>query len=686
MLQYTVISDGNFLIFTGINDTLAEGYLVAHQKSLVKQVLEDAPKSALVIVDSDDWTHEYQYDEVVNPVTGTAFPTLEAFRLYVITELNSVLTESSQFIDNWNSDTNTPVLASGGLYDVNGDLTPETIAPNSYYFIVIAADANPLNNTTLDGENGWQIGDLVRSTGSKWVRQPRVVQTAAYNTSYVTDIGSTDPNWVDKDNVQIAIDELYTRVSDFNGSLADLSDVDLDTTPPIASDSLVYDGSKWVPAQGGGRELIVVRNNVDGTVATTETVNGFYVVSVGATHPWLPAGSGLGDIVQLSSGLWTLYRDMSTKLAGSTEIEYSVAPFTGANYVWGGSTWLEIDAYEPNSALNAVSVSNPNLGDLSTGGYTGSSLRGRSISKILDDILFQTVPATYTPIPSLAVSSSIIVFPSGANIDFERGQPLSGNMTGNYTKGAGGNLDSTDPTYIGGNELSVNLTLAGVPQQVIQSTHAAGNRSLSLSAAGRNIQSIAATSSVGSFVATANTADGAIKYDNKGNPTTRPASVLRQTLTTSKSFFSRYPLWVGGTPERFKISNLEYNTTSVAPNDGTYVVGPLLDNAWLQGAGVGLKRLYTANNPIAINTASGDAHLLIVCPPGITVTSILEYVIGNWVVVPFGTHYSSFTLNNITSLSGAEPRSYTCYYLRDLTSMSLPIRQFTINIAGSIQP
>ena len=64
----------------------------------------------------------------------------------------------------------------------------------------------------------------------------------------------------------------------FNGGLNDLNDVDLTTTPPTANQTLVFDGTQWVPGQNLSVQLVANYNAVDGdtdfaTPATITDIN-----------------------------------------------------------------------------------------------------------------------------------------------------------------------------------------------------------------------------------------------------------------------------------------------------------------------------------------------------------------------------------------------------------------------------
>jgi hypothetical protein len=693
MLLYSVKSEGDYLTFTGLTKTLVEGIIISHRKQLIKKVQEDISRSTVLLVDINDISSEYAYYEVKNPSTGFAFSSLSSFLLYIITELNNVEFDSNLFIDNWDAVANKPVLTNGALYDNDGDSIAETVAPNSFYFIVTNADTEPSGNTTLNGENSWTVGDIVRSTGTKWVRQPCVTQVAAFNVSYVNTVGSTDSSWNTIDEVQGAIDELYSRVQNFNGTLASLDDTDFETTAPVEGDTLLFNGSGWVPGTISGRDYVYVIADADGTT-TAPSVDGNYILKTGTSSGWVPPTASVNDVLNLNEGTWSLLYDVSEENPGALEVEYTASPRDGSNYVWTGTVWEDIDAYEPSVSLDSVLVANNNLGDISDPPYgapsfRGNTLRGRSISKILDDIIFSTTPHTYNG-PSLSVSRSV-----GGFGNFERGTDITGLLTTSYTKNDGGDLDNTDPSHPGGDEIKLELVVGSDSLTKVSNTHASGNRSLSIDANSEidtNIPDSASTSAVGYLRGTAITADGDAIADNKGNDTPRNSgygdNTLAQTLTSQQNFYSRYPIWIGHTTQRFTIGTTIAESTDITidPNSGSNQAGTKINNTWLQGAGSAFKRLFTSNisQDISISPSSGDAHILIICPPGITVQSIQESVAGQWVSMTFGSNYSVFDLTGITSLNGLEPKTYKCYYLRDLSNPTFSSRTLRFTTTGTI--
>lgn len=696
MILYTIKSEGYFLTFTGAVGSDVEGDFVSYRKASIKEVIEDISKSAVLLIDNEDNVFEYKYYQVINPTTGLIFTSLTAFRLYVISKLDTDDFDSNLFIDNWDAITNTPALADGALYDSDGDAIVDTVAPNSFYFIVVSADI--ANNTTVDGENAWTVGDVVRSTGTKWIRQPRVEQVVASNVSYVNTVGEADPNWNTIEDIQSAVDELYRRIKVYDGTLGSVEDVDFDTIPPVDSDVLTYDAATdtWVPRKISGRTYVKAISRVSGN-DSAPTVDGNYVITTGVVAGWLPTGTAVNDVVNLNTGVWSLLVDVSEVLAGGFEVEYTMAPMEGANYVWSGDEWEEIDAYEPNTALAGVIVSNTELGDISNPPYgapafTADTLRGRSVSKILDDIIFATIPHIY-------VGPSVSIVSGGVEIgNLERGTTLAGTITGSYIKNEGGDLDNTDPSQGGLDELKLSLAVNGYSTFTkVSNTHVSGSRGVQIdtaSEAQRIIPGTASNSLVGTVTLVANTADGDPIQDNKGNNTPQNsgygADTLAKTLTLTSNYYSRYPIWIGHTNNRFTIAaNLVESTDiTINPNAGSNLAGDTITNTWLQGAGASFKQLFTSNyiNSTIISPVSGNAHILIICPPGITVLNIQELVIGSWVSLTEGVNYSSFTLSGITALDGSNARDYTCYYIRDLANLTLATRNLRFTTTGSIIP
>jgi len=450
----------------------------------------------------------------------------------------------------------------------------------------------------------------------------------------------------------------------------------------------------WAPTPGPGepggtRILVKLVYTADGADETILGIDGNYLLTVDTTASWVPSGAAVDDIL-FYDGSWTIAYKAQDMLPGSIEIlfdDVTGAPTdrAGSNYVWDGVKWEGFDAYEPNAGLGGVTVSNPNLGDISDPpysipAYTGDALRGRSISSILDDIIFETVAYTYTS-PSLHLTAH-----AG---NFERGASLDGNIVGTYTKRDGGDLNNQSPTFVtpGEDELEMTFSMDGSVYNEVSNTHAEGNRSMTVNIPGDidiRVPSNASAAVVGDIELIARTADGVEQDDNKGNPSPRPADVLRRVMVARANYYSRYPIWIGSTTERFTVSNPELSDLTVHPNEGSNSSGTMLDNTWLQGAGSNMKSLFTSNlSEHVINVSAGDVHMLVVCPPGITISSIKMLVMGSWVAV---SNLAVFSLDNVLSLNGDAPKTYKTYYLRDVANGIYPTDvKYKITTTGTIQ-
>ena len=133
--------------------------------------------------------------------------------------------------------------------------------------------------------------------------------------------------------------------------------------------------------------------------------------------------------------------------------------------------------------------------------------------------------------------------------------------------------------------------------------------------------------------------------------------------------------WIGKTTERFTISNtdLEESTTlTIDPNSGS-AVGTQLTYSWVFNSVNMVERAFLDINHHVIDTVAGDAHALIVVPNSLTVTNIGETVFGTNALMTQGVHYDVFQITN----GGT---TYDVYYLRDLTNLTFPKRQFQFDI------
>lgn len=135
--------------------------------------------------------------------------------------------------------------------------------------------------------------------------------------------------------------------------------------------------------------------------------------------------------------------------------------------------------------------------------------------------------------------------------------------------------------------------------------------------------------------------------------------------------------YIGSTTERFTIANIIHESSVIAtnPNEGTNTGGTQLDIPWVtENFGTVNKYTFKGTKSISYDTKSGDAHLLIVVPTALTASNFAEKVLGTSASLTDGIHYASF---GITAAS----INYTCFYLRDLTNTTFPIRQFMFDIS-----
>jgi hypothetical protein len=135
--------------------------------------------------------------------------------------------------------------------------------------------------------------------------------------------------------------------------------------------------------------------------------------------------------------------------------------------------------------------------------------------------------------------------------------------------------------------------------------------------------------------------------------------------------------WIGSTTERFTISDVLINESSdlssYNPNNGTGS-GPVLNYQWVvDNFSIVNKYTFRGETSHTVDTVAGDAHLLIIVPTELEVTSFSETVLGTKALMTEGLHYDIFQIS-----SGSE--TYDVYYLRDLTNFILPKRQFQFDV------
>ena len=136
--------------------------------------------------------------------------------------------------------------------------------------------------------------------------------------------------------------------------------------------------------------------------------------------------------------------------------------------------------------------------------------------------------------------------------------------------------------------------------------------------------------------------------------------------------------WIGSTIERFTISTSLLNESSnitIDPNSGTNVGGTQLDFSWVT-TNFSVVNKYTFRGDVSrlIDTTADDAHVLIIVPTDLEVTNIGESVMGTSSIMTEELHYDIFQITNNSI-------TYDVYYIRDLTSLVLPKRQFQFDIS-----
>lgn len=183
---------------------------------------------------------ELKIDSTEKGAAGGVAP-LDGTSKIDVSYLPTSIVGSLNYQGTWNASTNTPSLSSG-------------VGTKGYYYVISVA-----GSTSLDGISSWAIGDWAVYNGTAWEKID--------NTDVVTSVNSqTGPVILDTDDVSEGATNLYytdvrvaansavaanTAKVSADGSINTHSDVDTATNPPALNDSLVWDGSNWVPGEGG---------------------------------------------------------------------------------------------------------------------------------------------------------------------------------------------------------------------------------------------------------------------------------------------------------------------------------------------------------------------------------------------------------------------------------------------------
>lgn len=424
-----------------------------------------------------------------------------------------------------------------------------------------------------------------------------------------------------------------------------------------------YDGSTYYNSggsssgTGGGISYTKVIDFVDASVAPpTNAVNDTYLLekntsSIDGGWNGLPVYPGIndGDVVKYNGTSWDLIIDADVVSAGSVAIV--VTAKQDANFILGyNSLWDAWDAFDTGALDDSLQVTTT-IGDIDTS-VTAGDLKNKAVSQILQDMLFETIPATYTN-PTLTVNKT--------SQGVERNADLDGNYDPTFSE------TQNDGGVISNERAEAFDNLGATLGNPI--TNSAFNTVIDLDGAfGTDINAPITVGDVVTITGTCDYAQGPQKNDNKGNPSGSP--IPAGSLQTDLVYTSRYPVWYGMTSQRFTIANTVGESTdlSVDPNSGTGG-GTLLDNAWLKASALNSPLFvnnFTNNTDITIE--SGHVHLLIILPPGITLSLLEIDVLGTWQTLAYDSLPSLSILDGQDS--GGSGKNYTAYYSRDLAGTS----------------
>lgn len=640
-MKYTLHNNMRFLEFT----ETSSGNKISINKETVKEIriTPDDPYLFLVYLD-DIGDHRFNYHEVVDPDTSLPFTDLTIFRDYVESSLNDITQVDTVPLGAWDPNTNTPALGNGAMFDSTDDGTPDTQAVSNQYYLVSADGTH-----TLDGTSSWSAGDYVRSNGSIWVKIEASENIHASKVNY------------ELTNVNSALNDIYSKLN-----LGDLEDTDIVGVTDGAS--LIYNAGSglWVPGNPVGSSSGRTFLNIIGFVAAdavAPTTEGLYILGSGTPAIWVPGSAAQNDIIELDSGVWSVHTDISSVEVGEIEVEFESPATYFVNYIWDGSRWNSYNAYEPSTTLNGIQVANP-VGDIN--GFSADELRTRSMSWILDTMFFTTL---YTPptAPTLQLSNSVM--------NMERGGNPTGTRTITFNQNdAGPVTEFRIEAHEGSGAIAASLTSASIPATVnLDNIN------------GHDLVCPGVAESMSWVNVFIDYSDGPIPTDSKGNE--HPGDqILADTISREITIHTKYAMWYGRTAERFTIPTGPESTEKpfIAPNDGSNTTGIKLDESWIRANLT--TQLFTGNlNSKVVTLQPGDVHGLIVCPPGITVTTVEIFAAGSWLDWDdFEEH--SFDLD-INDAAGNTPRTYKVYYVRSMAADNFSaVQNFRFTTSGIVIP
>jgi hypothetical protein len=640
MIKYTIQNNYRFIELIDVNT----GDIISINKETVREVYTTPDDPYLFLIHLDDTgDHRFRYDEIEDPDTpGQPFTSLEIFRDFMVESINDISAADVIPLGTWDPNTNTPALGNGALYDSTGDSTPDTQATANQYYLV-----GEDGTFALDGNSTWVAGDYVRSNGTVWIR-----------IEYSTTIHSSTVVY-EATTVDLALDDIYSKLF-----IEHLGDTDL--TGLADGNILIYNSTSgnWEPgtSPGSAGRTVLHTEGFISADAAEPTVDGLYVLGSGVPAAWVPVGAVENDILERAAALWSIHTAVAGVVDGEYEIDFENPTDYTVNYVWNGTKWVSYNAYEPDESLEDVTQTT-NIGDLT--GYTGGQLRHKSISWILDTMLFTVV---YNP----PIAPTLLI--NGPDGDYERGIDISGIVPITFTQNGGGSATSYE--------------IDAIENEIVQATESGAGAPASVNLDninGHNLLMPGITNQTAKVTVTVDYADGPIPEDNQG--TQHPGDqILAGDVSDTVIYTSRYPIWWGVTSERFKVATGPESTTKpfVAPNDGSNAGGLTLDEAWIR-ANLNTQ-LFTSNlNDKVDSLQVGTVHALVVCPPGITLTTAEIFAAGSWISWDdFETH--SFTLN-INDAGSSNPKTYTVYYVRSTAADNFSaIQNFRFTTSGTVTP
>ena len=648
MAKYTLADDPNYILFYGIINTPTQGEAFAFRKTSVKELRTTIANDTIDFIHLDDTDSPFFYYDLIDPTTGHPFATLLNAKIIILTWLNEIAGIESQFLGVWDAGANIPMLADGGYWDAYDIGIANVLAPAKAFFIVDGA-----GSTMIDGNNTWVVGDIVKTTGSQWIRIPVAITVTAINV-FLDNTTLPQPEWAAIHDVQAGIEHIVnTAVHE----LKDLTDVD-PTLAPTDKQILRYNITHTrfeVEDLPGGRTLINAIAILDGTDETLPAYgNGIYVLDVGTTASWVPVGALVGDVLTRTGiGSFTILYAMALQTPGSYEVQYQYSAGkvdSISNYVWDGTLWEPYDAYAPATALLPIAVSNP-IGDI-TAAFTAADLKARSISSLLDDMLFRTIYVAPL-VPTLSLT---------AGINKERGSAIGGTAVVTFTQRGGGPVTTYSILAIYNSIVQATQTGAGTPNVNLNSIN------------GYTLKINPITNELSEVVYSVNYSIGPIPTDNKGNA--HPADQIPSgSLSVTSIWTARYPIWWAAVAGAYGVTLGNLTDLTVAPTLVEADIRALANTTLFLGN--------LTQQTFTIHVS--DVTILVALPPGITMSNSEMNVAGSW--LDYSDLRNHSTTVSILAADSTTPKTYTVYYARSVAGPNYSISQdIRFTTSGAVTP